>query len=439
MFREIFIFEYVSGGGFNQTNIPSSLFSEGFSMLRTIIDDFKKLNFKINTMLDIRIDFLSKILNADSIEFINSKLDFLDFFKDLVEKCEFCFIIAPEFSNILKKLTEIVKLKKKKLLSIDVEGIELGASKYNTYRYFINNKLRTPKTYMIPSKNRFPDKDFVIKKFIEFNKPIIIKPDDGVGADSIFYFYKKEHIEKIFNNFSENFDINRKFILQDYIDGKHMSLSLLNYYSRDLKKVKYKILSINSQNIKISNKENTLEYYGGHTPVKNYKNLSTKILNMFKTINFSKFHGLFGIDFILKNNKIFFIEINPRLTTSYIAFRNVINKNPIELLLKSKLNNLGKDRIKIRRNSVFTRLELLYRGNLTNKRMIEEIYHDLLKLFPEIIVPPISLNNNLFSCFLSTKEKTLEKSIEKLNEIKLFLASQQFTIQEARKHIPLKT
>ena len=69
--NKIFIFEFVSGGGFNQGDIPSSLFCEGYGMLKSIITDFKALNLEISTLLDYRISFLSTYLKADYIEIVN--------------------------------------------------------------------------------------------------------------------------------------------------------------------------------------------------------------------------------------------------------------------------------------------------------------------------------------------------------------------------------
>ena len=75
--QNLFIFEFVTGGGYNQLDIPSSLFCEGFAMLRTIVEDFNKLGFKITTLLDERIRYLSRFLNSDEVKFVNDKNDFL--------------------------------------------------------------------------------------------------------------------------------------------------------------------------------------------------------------------------------------------------------------------------------------------------------------------------------------------------------------------------
>ncbi len=431
MTKNIFIFEFVSGGGFSQVSIPPSLFSEGFSMLRSIIEDFKQLGFKIITLLDFRINYLSNLLNVDLVKFVGYKKDYNVLFKQFVEESEYCFIIAPEFSNILKNLTKIVKKKKKKLLSIDLEGIKLGTSKINTYKFFKKCKLSTPETYLIPNKNGYPLKELIIEKYMNLKSPIIVKPNDGVGAESIFYFKNKKIINSFFKYDLSKLQFNREFILQEYINGKDMSISLLNYFSEEDKIAKSKILSINSQNIKKEDIFNKFEYIGGFTPIKNNEIIMSEILEALKKVDFSNFFGFFGIDFILTNKGFFFIEINPRLTTSYIGIRNTIDKNIAELIIKSKSksNNLKDLKIKIQKNSIFTKLDLSYKGSLTDQQLKEDLILEIIQKYPEFITPPISLNKDLFSCFIATKEENMKSSIDKINQIKSFLLELQFKIR----------
>ena len=48
--------------------------------------------------------------------------------------------------------------------------------------------------------------------------------------------------------------------------------------------------------------------------------------------NFEGYNGFFGIDAIITNDdKIFFLEINPRLTTSYSFLSKSLGFNPLEL------------------------------------------------------------------------------------------------------------
>ncbi|MFX0077427.1 MAG: hypothetical protein ACFE96_18445 [Candidatus Hermodarchaeota archaeon] len=197
--QNLFIFEFVSGGGFNKQDIPSSLFCEGYAMLRAVVEDFKKLGFKITILLDRRISHLSLYLYCDVIKYVDFTDDFLMKYLDCVKKSTHCFIIAPEFSNYLYKLTQLVKQNQKILLSIDLEGIKLGTSKLDTYNYFVANKLRTPKTYKIPFKLGKIDMDFILQKFSEFGNSIIVKPEDGAGAELVFHFEEEEQILQFFH------------------------------------------------------------------------------------------------------------------------------------------------------------------------------------------------------------------------------------------------
>ena len=428
---KVFIFEFIAGGGFNRDDMPSSLFCEGFGMLRTIIADFKAISFQIITLLDYRISSFSRYLKADIINLVNADEDYLKKFKECVKKCEYCLIIAPEFSNILLNLTKIVKDNDKTILSVDLEGIKLGSSKMKTYDFFNKNDLKTPLTFQIPMKYNSLDLDFILEKYNKLKSPIVIKPEDGVGGESIYYFESENQIIEFFQEIDESFELNRTYILQEYIEGKDLSVSLIGNSI---------ILSVNSQNINIKDTKKNSEYFGGLTPVENYHEIINDIKTDIKKFNLSEFNGYFGIDFIRKSDHSFyFIEINPRLTTSYIGIRNIIDKNPAELILKSKLNSLDDVDIKIINHSLFSRLELIYMGNQNIKDLKEQLIPNLTKEIPEFVTPPITFDKSAhfkcinFSCFIATKTKNLQCSRKRVIEIKKTLEKNNFKIISFKK------
>ena len=62
-------------------------------------------------------------------------------------------------------------------------------------------------------------------------------------------------------------------------------------------------------------------------------NLKFKLFTQDIINNFDGYYGFFGIDAILdKNDNIFLLEINPRLTTSYIGLRSSLGFNPAVFL-----------------------------------------------------------------------------------------------------------
>jgi len=141
-------------------------------------------------------------------------------------------------------------------------------------------------------------------------------------------------------------------------------------------------------------------------------------------MDFTRFQGYFGIDFIRKaDNSIYFIEINPRLTTSYIGIRNILDYNPLEFLFKHHKSKFELTKSKPNRFSHFTRLELQYIGNKSFKSIINGIIPNLMKLIPEIVTPPIALQSSkvnkelIFSCFISTKTKDMMSSNKRISQI----------------------
>ncbi|NVM36843.1 MAG: ATP-grasp domain-containing protein [Candidatus Lokiarchaeota archaeon] len=421
----IFIFEFVSGGGFSRIKIPTSLFCEGFGMLRSIIADFKALDFEINTILDNRIFFLSNFLQADIVRKVNENDDYITIFKEFVNKCHYTFIIAPETSNILYNLTKIVKNCNKIVLSTNLNGIKYGTSKIKTYQLFKKKKILSPRTYSIPHKRAHFDKDFITQKFKRLKSSIVIKPEDGVGAESIYYFEKESQLLNFLNNINTNLDKNRGYILQEFIDGRNLSISLIGAPHIDENPI---ILSVNSQDIDIKNL--TPDYLGGYTPLSNYKGIRQKLSSILKKINILKIEGYFGIDFIERHNGSFhFIEINPRLTTSYIGLRNVINLNCAELIFKSRFNILRTPEIILLNHSIFTRVDFYSDEFENTEGFYEDYMPKLIKLIPEFVTPPIALDNsNLYSCFIATITKDLNSSKIRINKIFESLKSLNFKV-----------
>jgi predicted ATP-grasp superfamily ATP-dependent carboligase len=427
--NHIFIFEFVSGGGFNQSTIPSSLLCEGFGMLRSIIEDFKSMNFFVSTILDSKISFLSHLLKIDTVALVGAKDNYLDIFEKYVEKSDYIFIIAPEFSNILYNLTKIAKKHNKIILSVNLEGIKLGTSKLTTYKFFRNCKISTPKTYLIPFKKRQIDLKFILDKLTELKHPIIIKPIDGVGAESIYYFDNNNEINEFMVNENQNFNFKRTYILQEFIEGNDLSVSLINSsLNLDLEANSPIILSINSQYLTLGTFNCKSEYFGGSTPAESYEEIHKDLEVILNRSNLSQIKGYYGIDFIRREDKsIYFIEINPRLTTSYIGLRNTINFNPVELILNSKPKLSVVDEIKYNYHSIFTRLDLQYKGNLKVEEIQEKCLSNLIQKIPEFVTPPISLDvSRDFSGFIATKTKDFKSSKKRISEIHNLLKDLDF-------------
>ncbi len=432
----IFILEFVSGGGFNQVKIPASLFAEGYGMLRSIIADFKNLDYEIETLVDFRIHSLSRYLKADLINLVQNSDNFFTKFKECVRKSKFCFIIAPEFLNTLFNLTKIAIDNDAVVLSVGLKGIILGSSKLKTYNFFKEKKICTPMTFLVPYKQGRCDIEFIIRKLNEFDAPIIMKPKDGAGAELIFYFETKDQIIKFFNQSTDPLDPTRRYILQEFVEGRDLSVSLIgkNYLNTSSKSSPL-IIGINHQNIVINNSHHESKYLGGYTPVKNWEDIAISLKQNFEKLNLSYLNGYYGIDFIQKQDGLLnFIEINPRLTTSYIGIRNVVDQNLMNIVLNFDENNFDIDNNKFSKFSKFGHLNLEYTGTASFENVSKIIIPKIINDIPEIVTPPIKLNgndktqNDSYSCFIATKTKDLTSSERRMNKIIKILEKKEFYV-----------
>ncbi|TFG25982.1 MAG: ATP-grasp domain-containing protein [Promethearchaeota archaeon] len=410
--NRIFIFEYISGGGFNKMAIPLSLFSEGFGMLKVSIQDFKSLGFEVKTILDYRISSLASQLDCDIMKEITGKMDFTPEFKKSIVDCEYVFIIAPEFSGILYNLTQIAKRMGKKLLSMDLEPILQGSSKTKTYNLFTRFSIPTPHTFYFKKNDGTVKVEQALKHSGLLKTPLIVKPDDGVGAESIYYFETREQFDNFITNEMDLLDPNRDYIVQEFISGSDLSASIIKR-----EKEPPIILAINAQNIILE--ENEIKYIGGITPAENAGDIKYIIESYLNNLDLTQFKGFFGIDFIKKlDHSLSFIEINPRLTTSYIGVRNITKNNPFLLLIYPEVDPSEILDPNSKWISEFFHLNLKYTGDEKDLSLGNEISEKI----PQIIVPPLPLNPSIsnvkeFTCFAATKAESLKSARKQKKKI----------------------
>ena len=113
-------YEHASGGGFADNSISTGILSEGFSMLRTLISDFKDAGHTVTTTLDSRVAKLKPPILADCSVPISSTEEIPTALQELSEQADATYVIAPETDNLLKSLVEL--LEKTGIKSVGISG-----------------------------------------------------------------------------------------------------------------------------------------------------------------------------------------------------------------------------------------------------------------------------------------------------------------------------
>ena len=299
----ILIYEYILGEVITKKN--AFLLNEA----KIIISE--KINNLSNKYPDSKISILinkenQKFIKEGNIIYRNDDINVNSEILNLFHEFDKAFILAPEENNILYNTIKFLEEKKIPHLNCSSVFIQETCDKQKT-----NNLI----------KNKLPNTELMHNDYKKINEkePIVAKTIDGLGADMLYIFKDRNDLE---NN--KNF-LTKKHIYQKFIKGQ---VAGVNIFSKD---GIFEILSLNEQiyerksTNEIFLKEMRIGAFNDH--IIDFKHIVQDILK-----GFTRYDGFFGMDFIISENKeIFFLEINPRLTTSYTFLRESIGFNPAEL------------------------------------------------------------------------------------------------------------
>lgn len=245
-------------------------------------------------------------------------------FRQMVEEADAAFLIAPETDDQLEAITAMVEGCGKLVVGSSAVGVKAAGDKMLTYRLLKAHDIPTPKTIRL----RPADDPASIGR--RLGCPVVVKPIDGVGCHSVFIARQPSELERTIAAARQKAP-GKSLLAQSYIDGVHASVSFLTDGSRSLP------LTLNLQEIRGRSR---LRYNGGCVPFEHpLRALAFKrAKEIVQAIPGLK--GYVGIDLVLTDHDAVVIEVNPRLTTSYVGVRQVLGQNPAALILDAVAGKL---------------------------------------------------------------------------------------------------
>jgi len=310
--QKILIYEYITGGGLINEDLTSDLMHEAILIIKSLYRSGENSKyFECDHLLDYRL----KDFYKDNSIIIKNKDDLYN--TNFLRKYNYVLPVMPESNLKLYDYAKFLESNKINMLLSDSKTIKMCSDKYEFYKFICNNKLNTVKTYLKYTKNMY-------------GKRFVIKDRYGVGCSYV-------EITKDINKLST---INSNNIIQDYIVGQDYSLSV--FFTR----AGFKLLTINKQLIRIN--QNDQMYLSGimvnikHDFYIKFVSIISKIKNIFPGLR-----GFVGIDLLVNDKEIFIIEINPRLTTSFVGVYDTLGINIIDLIINSRYikNNISGKKI----------------------------------------------------------------------------------------------
>jgi predicted ATP-grasp superfamily ATP-dependent carboligase len=302
----LFIYEFVAGGGWwsvDPHHPPSgSLLNEGSAMLQSLIRDFASVA-TICTLRDIRCDI---DVGSAQVMVVTSAADEPELFADCVHRSDWVLVIAPEFDGHLSTRCKWVEQLGGRLLGPGSEFVALASDKELTARTLSQSGIRVPRGGVV-SQRAIPS--------LDFRFPAVLKPRDGAGSIEVQLVEDWDQVQRAMGPF-------REYRLEEFCEGIPASISVLAGPRRSV------LLPASRQ--RLSN-DNRFRYLGGEVPIAPPLCLRAQWLANRVIAALPPTIGYWGLDLVLGNTDDgsgdVVIEVNPRLTTSYLGLRRIARAN----------------------------------------------------------------------------------------------------------------
>lgn len=309
----IFVFEYVTGGGFTGQPIVAELTREGDMMLGALVRDLLELpDVHISTTRDTRLDTLDLDITVWPV---SNRDQLLRAWSDEVSDADAVWPIAPETDGILEFLSGWVEMAGRMLLNSRPNAVEIAGSKLATAQRLAVRDVPVVHTRrvgeMLPTGNDC----------------WVLKPDRGVGCIGARLIRGQQMLAEAIADLPSFED----WVLQPYVPGQAASLSLFVSGGR------VELLGCNVQRMVMNDDRFLLlgcEVNGLVGDRGAYERLGRDVIAALPGL-----WGYVGIDLVITVDGPVVLEVNPRLTTSYIGLSQSLGLNVAALVVDSVRGN----------------------------------------------------------------------------------------------------
>lgn len=301
----LLVYEYLSSGAWADSKGPSSLQNEGLAMLLALLTDLCAIpGLKLDVLLNP--DLSEKIPTRVTVRSVMRNQDEATIFQQCLRNVDAVWLIAPEFHGILEERTRWCEQAGIRVVGSTSDAVRMTGDKETFSRVLIAKGIPTPhclQTALFPG---------------------IVKPRDGAGSQATFLVRTPQELaDAIAQARQEGWQ--GHLIQQPFVSGDAVSVAVLVGHNQTIGfPAGWQRLS----------QDGRFHYQGGEIPLpaemqQRAVQLATRAIQAIPGLR-----GYIGVDLVLGEvDQV--IEINPRLTTSYVGYRALANFNIPEAVLAS--------------------------------------------------------------------------------------------------------
>ncbi|HJN12434.1 MAG TPA: ATP-grasp domain-containing protein [Pirellulaceae bacterium] len=312
----VFLYEFVTGGGCWSLSNPQppggTLLTEGTAMLQSLACDLLAVgNLELHVLADSRLaPFWPEGSWAHEV---NGGSDERRLLLSLAESCDMTLVIAPEFDELLLSRCQWVASVGGTLLTPDGNFVALAANKQKLADCLHAAGLPVPRSVALRNDEPLPR---------NFPFPAVLKPVDGAGSLAV-------QLVRTATELREYRSSRQSWRLEMFQPGTAASVSVLCGPQQNL------VLLPGQQ---LLTKDGQFNYLGGTWPLAVGDQERAAKLAARVALALPATCGYIGIDLVLGPNDDgsddVVIEVNPRLTTSYVGLRQLARTNLAAAMLR---------------------------------------------------------------------------------------------------------
>jgi hypothetical protein len=315
--KNVFVYEHIAGGGMADETMPMSLRVEGMAMLSAVIADLADIpGLSVTTTLDERlVDQRPAGAQVTLVRpgELNSMLE------QQAGRCDVTIVIAPELEGLLAGLVQRLET-----VGITTAGSTSAAVALTTDKLETARRLTAAGVPTIPTERLAEP----ITPPADADLPVVLKPRRGAGSAHTYLITEAAALRPCLNQAREE-GLTDEVIRQPFCPGLATSIALLVGPNQTL--------SLRPTTQRLSN-DGRFRYHGGDMPLAPEMDQRAIALGRRAVAAIDGLRGYVGIDMILGDaadgSEDVVVEINPRMTTSYVGHRSMTPENVAEMWLE---------------------------------------------------------------------------------------------------------
>ncbi len=316
----IFVFEYTSGGGLlddlsatTLTSPPSAtdlakLAAEGEAMVSALGADFAAIpEFEVVVLRDHRLRLL-KLTASSHVQShaVQDRAEFEAFFDAAAARADLTVVIAPECEGVLLRLVKRVAEVGGRILGPGTETVQLAGDKHALVQHLLAHAVPAPIGCLVSEFQR---------RSTRLSPPLVLKPRDGAGSLGLRRFDRLPTPPDLPPD-------GDRWRIEQFCPGLPASVAVLCGPTGCVPLAPcQQILSGDGQ----------CQYLGGRLPLAPELAERARRLAVRAIETLPAPRGYLGVDLVLGDDVSgaddVVIEINPRLTTSYVGLRAATRRN----------------------------------------------------------------------------------------------------------------